>query len=151
MGFLKPATPKTRVEVITSTHGNTFVTWPPSVDAHSAPALPVGHSHPKSRQWLLADKTVVLILNADPDLHPGGVIRHVFDVVSSSWNRKTKILTTLVAHPADPEVSFVITTNGQGCNCNQGPAGNAGPINGPYEIAMVKTSETPDFDWYTRA
>lgn len=147
MGFLAPSPPKTKVEVVTSTHGNTFVTWPPSTQAADLPALPVGHHHPKSRQWLLANKTVVLVLPGDPAVHQGGVIRHTFDVVSSTWNSRSKILSTVVAHPSDPEVQFVITTNGTGCSCTQGPAGNAGPTGDPYEIDMVRTS-SPEFDWY---
>lgn len=149
MGFLKPNPPRTPVEVVTSTHGNTFVTWPTDVaSAGELPALPVGHTHPMSRQWLLANKTVVLILPGDPLVHPGGVIRHTFDAISSTWNSRSKTLSTLVAHPSDPEVSFVITTNGTGCACTQGQAGNAGPIGEPYEVVMVNSS-APEFDWYT--
>ena len=149
MGFLHPATPRTKVEVVQSTHGNTFVTWPTDVAMRdNLPALPLGHNHQRSRHWLMADKTVVLILPGDPTIHMGGVIRHTFNAISSSWSRRTKVLTTLVAHPSDPEVSFVITTNGTGCACTQGPAGNAGPINDPYEISMVN-SGAPEFDWYS--
>lgn len=150
MGFLKPNPPRTRVEVVQSTHGQTFVTWPPemAVRGSDLPALPVGHSHPRSRQWIMADKTVVLILPGDPQIHQGGVIRYVFDVVSSTWNNRTKTLSSLVVHPSDPEVTFVISTSGVGCACTQGPAGNAGPIGEPYQIAMVNKND-PEFDWHT--
>lgn len=150
MGFLKPNPPRTKVEVVQSTHGNTFVTWPTDMAmlGSELPALPVGHSHPRSRQWLMADKTAVLILPGDPSIHMGGVIRHTFNVVSSTWSKRPKTLTTVVVHPSDPEVVFAITTNGTGCACTQGAAGNAGPIGEPYEISMVNSSD-PDFDWYT--
>ncbi len=150
MGFLKSAPPRIKVEVVQSTHGNTFVTWPTNmaVQGSDLPALPVGHTHQRSRQWVLADKTVVLILPGDPKVHQGGVIRHIFDVVSSSWNNRTKTLSTLVVHPSDPEVQFVITTSGTGCACTQGPAGNAGPISEPYSLSMVNTT-IPEYDWHT--
>lgn len=149
MGFLKPSSPRTKVEVVTSTHGNTFVTWPTEMTSRNdLPALPVGHVHHRSRQWVLANKTVVLVLPADPAVHTGGLIRHTFDVVSVTWSNRTKILSTMVIHPSNHEVMFMITTNGTGCACTQGPAGNAGPISDPYQIAMVKTN-SPDFDWYT--
>lgn len=150
MGFFAPNPPRTKVEVVQSTHGQTFVTWPTDVAASGAelPALPLGHTHPRSRHWVLADKTVVLVLPGDPTVYQGGVIRHSFDVVSSSWSNQTKTLSSLIVHPSDPEVRFVISTSGMGCACTQGPAGNAGPIGEPYEIAMVNTS-LPEFDWYT--
>lgn len=151
MGFLKPSGERTRVEVVQSTHGSTFVTWPTDMaqeGVESLPALPVGHTHQKSRQWVLGNKTVVLILPGDPKEHMGGVIRHVFDVVSSSWNSRTKTLTTLVAHPADPAIMFTISTNGTGCSCTQGPAGNAGPIGEPYDIVMVNKNDQT-FDWFS--
>lgn len=150
MGFMNSAPPRTKVEVVQSTHGNTFVTWPTDMTASGIelPALPVGHAHPRSRQWVMADRTVILILPGDPAVHEGGVVRHTFDVVSSSWNNRTKTLATLVAHPSDPDVRFAITTSGTGCSCTQGPAGNAGPINDPYQIVMVN-SNAPEFDWYT--
>lgn len=149
MGFLQKAPPRTRVEVLHSTHGQTFVTWPTDMGAReNLPALPVGHSHPQSRHWVLADRTAVLILPGDPSIHMGGVVRHVFNVVSSSWNRRNKTLSSLVKHPSDPDVLFVISTNGKGCACNQGQAGSAGPIAEPYDIAMLNTTD-PEFDWYT--
>lgn len=150
MGFLKPATPRTKVEIVQSIHGNTFVTWPTDMAASGSelPALPVGHTHARSRQWVLANKTVVLILPGDPQVHQGGVVRHTFEVVSSSWTNRNKTLSSLVVHPSDPDVRFVITTSGMGCACTQGPAGNAGPIGDPYEIAMVNKND-PEFDWFT--
>lgn len=149
MGFFKPAEPRTRVEVVKSTHGQTFVTWPPDLTAGGVelPSLPVGHSHPRSRQWVLGDRTLVLNL---PDHTGNGVVRHTFEVVSSQWNERSKTLTSVVIHPADPEKNFVITTSGIGCACTQGPAGNSGPIDTPYDIAMVN-SDSPEFDWYTKA
>lgn len=150
MGFLASSPPRTRVEVVQSTHGQTFVTWPTDMAASGSelPALPVGHTHPRSRHWVMADKKVVLILPGDPQEHPGGVIRHTFDVVSSSWNSRTKTLSSLVMHPTDPERTFSISTSGVGCACTQGPAGNAGPISEPYEVSMVNTN-VPEFDWYS--
>lgn len=150
MGFLKKATPRVEVQIVQSTHGQTFVTWPTNMTASGAdlPALPVGGAHPQSRHWVLADKTAVLILNADPSHYPGGVIRHTFNVVQSSWNNRTKVLSSLVEHPSDPDVHFVISTNGKGCNCNQGQAGSAGPIGEPYEIKMVNSDTV---EWYTKA
>lgn len=149
MGFLRPNPPRTKVEVVQSTHGGTFVTWPTDMAVREdLPPLPVGGRHAASRHWVLADKTVVLCLPGDPQTHQGGVVRHSFDVVMSSWKRSTKTLTTLVQHPDDPEITFIISTNGVGCACTQGPAGNAGPIGEPYEISMVNTS-LPEFDWYS--
>lgn len=152
MGWRNPSPPRTKVEVMQSTHGQTYVTWPTNVAAsgNDLPALPVGHSHPRSRHWVMADRTAVLILPGDPSVHEGGVVRHTFDVVMSSWNRKTKTLSTLVKHPSDPEISFAITTSGVGCSCTQGPAGNAGPINVPYEVSMANP-DAPEFDWFTVA
>lgn len=150
MGFLKSSPPRERVEVVQSTHGQTFVTWPidMTADGRELPALPVGHTHARSRHWLMADKTVILILPGDPSIHEGGVIRHSFDVISSSWNNRTKTLSSLAVHPSDSEISFVISTSGTGCACTQGPAGNAGPIGQPYQIAMVNHN-APEFDWFT--
>lgn len=150
MGFLKPSPPKIKVEVVHSTHGQTYVTWPHNMTSsgRELPALPVGGSHPRSRHWVMADKTAVLILPGDPSVHMGGVVRHTFDVVSSAWNRQTKTLSTLVVHPSDPEVTFGISTNGVGCACTQGPAGNAGPIAEPYDITMVNTN-SPEFEWFS--
>lgn len=153
MGFLKPSPPKIKVEVVHSTHGATFVTWPTNMAAlgeGELPALPLGHSHPRSRHWVLADRTAVLILPGDPKIHMGGVIRHVFDVVSAGWNSRTKTLSSLLVHPANPEITFVVTTSGVGCACTQGPAGNAGPIGEPYSIHMVNHN-LPEFDWFTGA
>lgn len=150
MGFLKPNPPRERVEVVQSTHGQTFVTWPTDMAMMGSelPALPIGHTHARSRHWVMADKTAILILPGDPNVHEGGVIRHTFDVVSSSWNNRTKTLSSLVVHPSDPEITFAISTSGVGCACTQGPAGNAGPISQPYQIAMVNPN-SPEFDWYT--
>jgi hypothetical protein len=150
MGFLKPAPERTEVEVMQSTHGQTFVTWPTDMTASGGelPALPLGHTHPRSRHWVLADRTAVVILPGDPSIHMGGVIRHTYDVVSASWNSRTKTLTSLLVHPSNPEVSFAVTTSGQGCACTQGPAGNAGPINDPYKIVMVNPN-APEYDWFT--
>lgn len=149
MGFFHPSPPRTKVEVMQSTHGQTFVTWPISMTASSEelPSLPLGHSHARSRQWVMADKTVVLILPGDPNVYDGGVIRHSFDVMYSSWNNRTKTLTSTVAHPFDSQFEFVITTSGVGCACTQGPAGNAGPINDSYEISMMN-SGAPEFYWF---
>jgi hypothetical protein len=149
MGYFKQAPPKTTVEVLQSTHGQTFVTWPTSMAASGSdlPALPVGHQHARSRHWVLANKTVVLILPGDPAVHMGGVIRHTFDIVSASWNNRAKTLTSLVVHPSDPDVTFSISTSGVGCACTQGPAGNAGPIGEPYKISMVRSSD-PAYDWF---
>lgn len=149
MGFLKQSPPRTKVEVMQSTHGQTFVTYPTTVaSGENLPALPVGHTHPRSRHWVLADRTAVLILPGDPKEHMGGVIRHVFEVESATWNSRTKTLASLVKHPSDPDVNFVITTSGVGCACTQGPAGNAGPVSEPYQIAMTNPN-APEFDWYT--
>jgi len=150
MGFLKPNPPREKVEVVQSTHGTTFVTWPSDMTASGAelPALPIGHQHPRSRHWVMANKTAILILPADPKIYEGGVVRHTFDVVQSQWNKKTKTLLSRVAHPSDPEVFFHISTSGVGCACTQGPAGNAGPIGTPYQIAMVNV-HADEFDWFT--
>lgn len=152
MPWGKPAPERERVEVVQSTHGHTFVTWPTdmALQGSDLPALPLAHSHPRSRQWLLADKTGVVILPGDPQHHEGGVIRHTYDVVSATWNARTKTLTTTYVHPSNSEVTFNVTTSGMGCACTQGPAGNAGPINGPYEIAMVKAAGNPDLDWFAQ-
>lgn len=150
MGFLKPNPPRTKVETIKSTHGNTFVTWPTDMAAQGSenlPTLPIGHSHPRSRLWVLADKTAVICLPGDPATHKGGVIRHTYDVVSAGWNTRTKTLSVLVEHPQAEGVTFAITTSGVGCACTQGPAGNAGPIDDPYEIAMMNP-DAPEFDWF---
>jgi hypothetical protein len=149
MGFLRSSPPRIPVEVMQSTHGQTFVTWPTDMAASGSelPALPVGHSHPRSRHWVLADRTVVLVLPGDPQHHAGGVIRHTYNIVSSSWNSRTKTLSSLVEHPSDPEVNFVITTSGVGCACTQGPAGNAGPIGEPYHITMINP-RTNDIEWF---
>jgi hypothetical protein len=98
----------------------------------------------------MANKTAILILPGDPAQHPGGVIRHTYDVVQSSWNSRTKMLTSLVAHPSDPDVHFMISTSGVGCACTQGEAGNAGPISTPYKIAMVRP-DGEEYDWFTVA
>lgn len=150
MGFLKKAEPRTPVDVMQSTHGQTFVTWPTTVAGADLPALPVGGAHPQSRQWVLADRTAVLILNGDPKVYEGGVVRHIFEVVEASWNNKTKTLNSLVKHPSNPETSFVISTKGVGCSCNQGAAGNAGPIGTPYKINMANP-HADEFDWFTLA
>ncbi len=144
MPWNNPAPDKIVVEVLQSTHGQTFVTWPTNVAAGGdLPALPVGHTHARSRHWLMADRTVVLIL-------PGagnGVTRHTFDAVSATWNRRTKTLTSLVSHPSEPDTTFAITTSGTGCACTQGAAGNAGPISEPYKIQMINRNQ-PEFDWF---
>jgi hypothetical protein len=147
MGFLKKAPDRVAVEVVQSMHGQTFIMWPPQMttDGRTLPDLPLPHQHARSRQWLLANKTVVLILPAEDQ--PGGVIRHIFDVVTAKWNGRTKTLTSIVSHPDDPEFEFAISTSGVGCSCTQGPAGNAGPIDVPYKLVMVN-SNTPEFDWY---
>lgn len=147
MGFLKPSPPRTDVEVLQSTHGTTYVMWPSSATSSGDPLpdLPLSHQHPRSRHWVLANRTVVLIL---PDADgPGGVVRHVFDVTMSKWNPRTKTLSTLVHHPDDPDFEFAISTSGVGCSCTQGPAGNAGPIGEPYKLVMVNKS-LPEYDWY---
>lgn len=148
MGFLKKAPPRIPVDVMQSTHGQTFVVWPSNVASADLPALPVGGSHAASRHWVLANRTAILILPGDPTQYEGGVIRHTFDVVEASWNNKTKTLASLVKHPSDPDASFIITTSGVGCACTQGAAGNAGPINEPYQINMANPN-APEFDWFT--
>lgn len=151
MGFLKKAPERIPVEVAQSTHGQTFIMWPHTAlsSGQDLPALPLGHQHPKSRQWVLADQTVVLILPGDPETHPGGVIRHSYDVVSATWNSRTKTLVSMVKHPSNPDLEFAISTSGVGCSCTQGPAGNAGPISDPYKVVMVNTN-LPEFDWFTQ-
>lgn len=151
MGFLKPAAPLIGVEVMQTTHGQTFVTWPTDMAMQGStelPALPLGHMHARSRHYVLANRTAIVILPGDPQQHMGGVIRHTFDVVSASWNSRTKTLTSLLTHPSNPDVTFAVTTSGQGCACTQGPAGNAGPINEAYKIDMVKPG-TPGTEWFT--
>jgi hypothetical protein len=147
MGFLHKAPERIDVEVVQSTHGTTYVMWPPHVTAsgETLPDLPLVHKHPRSRHWVLGDRTLVLILPADDN--PGNVVRHSFDIVSAKWNQRTKTLTSFVQHPDDPELEFAISTSGVGCSCTQGPAGNAGPIDQPYKLVMVN-STTPEFDWY---
>lgn len=147
MGFLKKATPHTKVEVMKSTHGQTYVTWPPDTGPGEI-GLPVAPTHAQSRQWVLADRTAVLILNGDPQVHMGGVIRHTFDVVEASWNRRNKTLVSRVKHPSNPEITFIMSTSGVGCSCTQGAAGNAGPIGEPYDIVMTN-ADSPEFDWFT--
>lgn len=149
MGFLKPAPERIEVEVVQSTHGQTFVMWPPDVTSSGQPLpdLPIGQRHSRSRQWVLADRTVVLILPSDPDQPATGVVRHTFDVVSAKWNNRTKTLVSMVKHPENPEVQFAISTSGVGCSCTQGAAGNAGPIEQPYKLVMVN-SKAPEFDWF---
>lgn len=148
MGFLKKSPERTEVEVVQSTHGQTFLSWVKGTGGGGdLPALPLAQQHPKSRHWLMADQTVVLILPGDPQTYPGGVIRHHFDVVSSTWSNRNKTLTSTVSHPSDPELHFTISTSGVGCSCTQGPAGNAGPIGEPYKLIMVN-SNLPEFDWY---
>lgn len=147
MGWGKKATPRTTVDVMQSTHGQTFVTWPAHVASSDLPPLPVGNSHQRSRQWVLADRTAVLVLPGDPNQHEGGVVRHVYEVVEASWNSKSKTLASLVKHPDDPDANFVITTSGVGCACTQGAAGNAGPIGEPYQINMANPNSS-EFDWF---
>lgn len=149
MGFLRSAPERVDVEIVQSTHGQTFVMWPPDITSggESLPDLPVEHRHARSRQWVMADRTAVLILPADPDNPATGIVRHTFDVVSSKWNPRTKTLNTIVKHPEDPELQFAISTSGVGCSCTQGAAGNAGPIDQPYKLVMVN-SMVPEFDWY---
>lgn len=150
MGFLKSAPERTDVHVVQSTHGQTFIMWPSDIlsTGQELPALPLAQQHHQSRQWVMADRTVILILPGNPDIYPGGVIRHTFDVVSSTWRNRTKTLVTLASHPSNPELTFSISTSGVGCACTQGPAGNAGPISEPYKLLMVNTN-LPEFDWYT--
>lgn len=149
MGFLNKAPERIPVEVLQSTHGQTFVTWPTDVVASGVelPALPVGHSHQRSRHWVMADRTLILILPGDPQVHQGGVVRHTYNIVRSSWNNRTKTLTSIVEHPSDPEITFAVTTSGVGCACTQGPAGNAGPIEEPYKVVMANPN-AEEFDWY---
>lgn len=149
MGWMKKAPEKTEVQVVQSTHGGTFLSWPmsASVDGRELPALPLGPQHPKSRQWLMADRTVVLNLPGDPAIYPGGVIRHTFNAKSATWNSRTKTLTTIAEHPSDPDLGFAIATSGVGCACTQGAAGNSGPISDPYKLIMVNPN-LPEFDWY---
>lgn len=149
MGWRNSSPPREKVEVMQSTHGLTYVTWPTNVAASGEPlpSLPIGHSHPQSRHWVMADRTAVVCLPGDPTVYEGGVIRWTFDVVSATWNRKSKTLASLVKHPSDPDINFAITTTGSGCSCTQGVAGNAGPINGPYEMSIVN-ADNPEFDWF---
>lgn len=149
MGFLHKAPPRTDVEVVQSTHGQTFVMWPPDLtaDGGEIPSLPVGQRHARSRLWVMADRTAILILPSDPEQPATGVVRHTFDVVSAKWNYRTKTLVAIVNHPENPELQFAISTSGVGCSCTQGAAGNAGPIDSPYKIVMVNSS-APEFDWF---
>jgi hypothetical protein len=149
MGWRNKAEPHTKVPVMKSTHGQTYITWPPDLvgSIEDRPGLPIAPAHSQSRQWVLADRTAVLILNGDPQHHMGGVIRHTFDVVEASWNRRKKTLVSRVKHPSDPEITFLISTSGVGCSCTQGAAGNAGPIGEPYDIVMTNP-DSPEFDWY---
>lgn len=134
-----------------STHGQTFVTWPTDIAVQGTtelPALPLGHMHPRSRHWVLANRTAIVILPGDPSIHMGGVIRHIFDVVSASWNSRTKTLSSLLVHPSNPDVTFAVTTSGQGCACTQGAAGNAGPINEQYKLIMIRPG-SPGYEWFS--
>src|SRR5688572_18441642 len=112
MGWRNKAEPQTKVEVVKSTHGQTYITWPPDLEGsiEDRPGLPIASTHSQSRQWVLADRTAVLILNGDPQQHMGGVIRHKFDVVEASWNRRNKTLVSRVKHPSNPEITFLIST-----------------------------------------
>lgn len=149
MGFLHKAAERIEVEVIKSTHGQTFVMWPPNLtaDGGEIPPLPVGQRHARSRLWVMANRTAILNLPADPENPATGVSRHTFDIASAKWNPHTKTLVAIVNHPDNPELQFAISTSGVGCSCTQGAAGNAGPIEEGYKIMMVN-SNAPEFDWF---
>ena len=149
MGFLKKAPERVPVEVVQSTHGQTFVMWPSDVTSSGQPLpdLPVAHKHVRSRHWVMADRTVILILPEDPAQVSGPIVRHTYKVVSAKWNPRSKTLVSMVEHPENPDLRFAISTSGVGCACTQGTAGNAGPIDEPYKLVMVN-STTPEFDWF---
>jgi hypothetical protein len=88
----------------------------------------------KARMFVLESLEVVLVVPAGP----GAVDRVVGTTVASEWNRQSRQLTAVL------ESGEILTVNGQGCGCNMGAVGNAGPSDGQYRLVKVRRPE-----WHT--
>lgn len=121
MGFLAPAPVRPTYNVVGTVAGRSTLN---------------GAVHPRSRLWVLEDRTAVLCL---PGEARRDVERLTFDVISSSWDASTKLLSVLGTPSGDPEAEPVtITADGNGCGCGLGAVGNAGPVAGKYEVQRVR-------------
>lgn len=87
--------------------------------------------HPKARVWVLEDRTAVLVLPAAGR----GVERRTEALTASSWDGGRKLLTAVTEDGQD------LRLDGRGCGCNMGAVGNAGPVDGRYNIVRVRTPE----------
>lgn len=119
MGFLKPAAETKTIDTVATGIGRADV---------------LGVKHPKSRLWILADRTAVLVVPADPGQR--NMVRLKFDVDASSWDKRTKVLALVT-----PDGDIVsVDGGGGGCTpCQMGRVANAGPVEGQYRVARVRT------------
>ena len=120
-GFAGDAPPRTQVMAVATVNGS---------------AVALGRQHPRTRLWVLEDRTAVLCIS--DSRAPGGVRREVYPVLASVWQERSKLLTV------DLDGDGTVTLNAKGCGCGMGAAGNAGPSEGPYDVVRVRAP-----DWHT--
>lgn len=125
MGFMNPAVERTLISTVATASGKVT-----AVNTETGATM---HTWAKARLWLLADRTAVVVSSVDGKT----VQRATYEVLASSHDRRkremlvvTSGLETLVASTA-------------GCGCGMGIVGSAGPVEGQYRTARVRTP-----DWH---
>ena len=89
---------------------------------------------PKTRVWLLADRTAVIIT---PNVQQSDVLREVRDIESAVFKRAEQ---TMVISLDGGETLVV---DGKGCGCGFGVVANAVPTDEPHRLVNVRHP-----DWY---
>lgn len=92
-------------------------------------------NYPKARLFVLEDRTAVAVI-------PGsdGLTWENYPVGSSRLDSRSKLLTVTTTSGSE------LVLDGEGCGCNMGEVGNAGPADGPYRMTGVR-----DPEWHTVA
>lgn len=93
-------------------------------------------AYEKARVFVLENRTVVVVLPGPED--PDALSWDTYAVDTANYSPVTKILTVRLADGGE------LVLDGNGCGCNMGAVGNAGPNGGPYKLTPVRNPE-----WYT--
>lgn len=116
MGFQTTSEPRVDVNVVATAQGR----------------ISYGSTNYKGRVWLLDDQTAVICSSQGKN-----VVRTIVGSISeASFDRRSKMLR--IQSDSGP-----ITVDAKGCGCNLGVAGNAGPVEGRYQVHRVRA------DWYS--
>lgn len=127
MGFLAPAPDVPEIRTVATMVGPAEMLGPEGERLER---------YPRARTFVLEDQTVTVI-------HGAALERTTWPVAGSDFNSRTKVL-TVVLGGEDPAVAGSVLRITNHCGCGWGAISNAGPADGPYRLAKVRTPE-----WHT--